>query len=52
MNNSFPRPCGKPVARATADRDIEAVLEEVCQLRVTMAVYREIVDELREEKAA
>ena len=56
MNNSYPRPCRKSPARAsamiTSNREIEAVLEEVRQLQAAMIRYRQIVEKLRGESAA
>ena len=55
MDKSSPFPRRKRVSRAnisTTDPETEAVLEEVRQLRATIAVYRKVVDRLIEKKVA
>jgi hypothetical protein len=56
MNNSSPRPIRKPPVGATlsntADPEVEAVLEEVRQLRAAIAIYRKVVDRLLEKQVA
>jgi len=45
------QPASATVSTAAAP-DMDAVLEEVRQLRAAIAVYRKIVDRLMQEKAA
>jgi len=56
MHNSSPTLFRKRAVRATlgttADPAVEAVLEEVRQLRAAIAIYRKVVDKLVEKEVA